>query len=164
MMTTKYDKSIAILVFVTVLVCLMSIMSGAQADMRFVCVVHKGEWVWVRSQPDRNADKIESIRYGAEGEIHEIVNLYAHVTTDNGKEGWVDISYLEMPIKETTYRIITDGPVNRRETPDGRYMSKIKGGVNISVLGWRYSPKGELWAKVYKGGYVKATYLEQVID
>ena len=161
-MVTKYDRSIAIVVMVTVLVCLA--ICGAKADTHFVCVVHKGEWVWIRDNPDRNATKIGNIRYGAEGEIHEIVNLYAHVTTDNGKEGWVDISYLEIPIKETIYRIVTDGPVNRRETPDGRFLSKIKSGVNISVLGWRYSPSGELWAKVYKGGYVKAQFLAQVAD
>lgn len=131
------------------------------ADTAAVCVVHKGEWVWVRSAPARDADKIDTIRYGYECQVSEIVNQYAHITYRDGRKGWVDVSYLEMPIKETIYIIKTAGPVNKRETPDGRYMGRIKGnGTRISVLGWRYSAAGELWAKVFHGGYVKAEYLQ----
>ena len=130
------------------------------ADSKFVCVVHRGEWVWVREAPDKDAAKIDTIRYGVECQVSEIVNQYAHITYRDGKSGWTDVSYLEMPIEETIYTITTDGPVNKRETPDGRYMGRVKGGgTRISVLGWRYSPTGELWAKVYHGGYIKAEYL-----
>ena len=68
-----------------------------------------------------------------------------------------------MPIKEKVYLVACESPLNKRETPDGRYLAKIKSGTRISVLGWRYSKKGELWAKVYKGGYVKAAFLEEVV-
>ena len=138
------------------------IIMPASADTPFVCAVHKGEWLWVRSGPSKDAAQIDTIRFGVEGEIHEIVNGYARVSTVNDKEGWVDVSYLLIPIKETVYKVVSDGPLNKRETPDGRYLTKIKSGVNISVLGWRYSKAGELWAYCYKGGYVKAAYLEEV--
>ena len=130
------------------------------ADSKFICVVHRGEWVWVREAPEKDAVKIDTIRYGVECQVSEIVNQFAHITYRDGKSGWTDVSYLEMPIEETIYPITTDGPVNKRETPDGRYMGRVKGGgTRISVLGWRYSPSGELWAKVYHGGYIKAEYL-----
>ena len=132
------------------------------ADTAAVCVVHKGEWVWVRSAPAHDADKIDTIRYGVECRISEIVNQYAHVKYRDGCEGWVDVSYLEIPIRETIYQVTTESPLNKRETPDGRFLTKIKAGARISVLGWRYSKKGELWAKVYRGGYVKAEYLREV--
>ena len=132
-----------------------------KADTAFVCAVHKGEWVWIRSAPDRAAMKVGRIRYGYEGEIHEIRNGYARITTTNGTKGWVDVSYLDMPIREKVYVLIADGPVNKRETPDGRYLMRIKAGSRISVLGWRYSKKGELWARVFHGGYVKAEYLRE---
>ena len=72
-----------------------------------------------------------------------------------------DVSYLDMPIREKVYVLIADGPVNKRETPDGRFLMRIKAGSRISVLGWRYSKKGELWARVFHGGYVKAEYLRE---
>ena len=146
----------AILLSLSVYVAVFSV---AKADTPFVCVVHKGEWLWVRDAPSKDAKQIDTIRFGVEGEIHEIRNGYARVSTVNNKHGWVDVSYLEIPIKEEIYIVNTDGPLNKRETPDGRYMTKIKSGVRISVLGWRYSKSGELWAKVYHGGYVKAQYL-----
>lgn len=137
-------------------------LTTAKADTGFICVVHKGEWLWVRDAPSKDAKAIDSIRFGVEGEIHEIQNGYARITTVNGKSGWADVSYLEIPISEKVYQITCETPLNKRETPDGRFMTKIKGGSRISVLGWRYSKKGELWAKVYKGGYVKAAYLQEV--
>lgn len=131
----------------------------AKADTAFICAVTKGEWVWIRSTPDADGEKIGTLRYGVEGEIHEIVNQYARITTTDGRKGWADVSYLLMPIHEETWIVATKDPLNKRETPDGRYVTKIKGGSRISVLGWRYSKSGELWANVYHGGYVKACYL-----
>ena len=139
----------------------MMFFADIKADTSFVCVVHKGEWVWVRDRPSKDGNQIDTIRFGVEGEIHSIENLYANITTSDGRTGWVDVSYLEIPIKEKVYKVACDSPLNKRETPDGRYLSKIKGGSRISVLGWRYSKNGELWAKVYKGGYVKAAYLTE---
>lgn len=145
--------------FVAMLLMIVLMAGVAAADTPFVCVVHKGEWLWVRDAPSKDAAQVDTIRYGVEGEIHEIVDGYARITANNGKKGWVDVSYLEIPIKEEIYVVNTHDPVNKRETPEGRYMTKIKGGSRISVLGWRYSKKGELWAKVYHGGYVKAQFL-----
>ncbi|MBQ9008172.1 MAG: SH3 domain-containing protein [Clostridia bacterium] len=133
----------------------------ADAETLFVCCVHKGEWVWVREAPSHEAEKIDTIRYGVECQVSEIVDQFAHIRYRDNREGWADVSYLEMPIKETVYTITTEGPVNKRETPDGRYLGRVKGGgTRISVLGWRYSPSGELWAKVFRGGYIKAEYLQ----
>lgn len=148
---------------IAVMFAMMIIFAFGQtvAENRFVCVVHKGEWLWVRSAPDRDSAHVDTLRYGVEGVIHEIQNGYARITAENGKTGWVDVSYLEIPIKEEIYVITSEGPLNKRETPDGRYLTKIRSGSRISVLGWRYSPSGELWAKVYKGGYVKAAYLSK---
>lgn len=121
------------------------------------CVVHRGEWVWLRDQPTPDARTIGQIRYGTEVDIREIRNQYAHVVWENG-DGWADVSYFLLPHNEQIY--VTTCNVNKRETPDGRFMTKIRSGVRVSVLGWRYSKKGELWAYTYKGGYVKAEYLE----
>lgn len=140
---------------------LISTLGTGAADTTFICVVHRGEWVWVRDTPSKDGAQIDTIRYGVECQVSEIVNQYAHVTYRSGQSGWVDVSYLEMPIRETIYTITCSGPVNKRETPDGRYLGRVKGGgTRISVLGWRYSPSGELWAKVYHGGYIKAEYLQ----
>lgn len=133
------------------------------AETRAVCVVHKGEWVWIRDRPSKDAEKIDTIRYGVEVEISDIRDGYAYITwLDGEKQGWADISYFDMPIKETIYVVASDGPLNKRETPDGRFLTRIKSGARVSVLGWRYSKKGELWAKTYHGGYVKASYLRAV--
>ena len=149
------------IMMIVITLIIAMIISSAVADTPAICVVHRGEWVWIRSTPSKDGQKIDTIRYGVECQISEIVNQYAHITYRDGKQGWADVSYLEIPIKETIYVITTDGPVNKRETPDGRYMGRIKGnGTRISVLGWRYSPAGELWAKVYHGGYIKAQYLQ----
>ena len=144
-------------------VCLTAFVraENGQAFRAFIGAAHKGEWVWIRSTPDRAAMKVGRIRHGYEGEIHEIRNGYARITTTNGTKGWVDVSYLDMPIREKVYVLIADGPVNKRETPDGRYLMRIKAGSRISVLGSRYSKKGELWARVFHGGYVKAEYLRE---
>lgn len=133
----------------------------AKAESTFVCCVHKGEYVWIRDIPSKEGNKIGTIRYGYEMNVSEIQNQYAHITTNNGLEGWVDVSYIEKPIKEEVWVVNCDGPLNKRETPDGRFLTKIKGGSRISVLAWRYSPSGELWAKVFNGGYVAAKYLSK---
>ena len=157
----KFDYILLVIIAVLILILTGMLLTTvtAKADTAFVCAVHKGEWLWVRSAPSKDAESIDTIRYGIEGEIHEIQNMYARVSTINGKEGWVDVSYLDIPIKEEIYVVTCEGPLNKRETPDGRYCGRIKSGARVSVLGWRYSKSGELWAKVYKGGYVKAQYL-----
>lgn len=146
----------ALMIVVLLVVLLTACAAQAQT---MVCVVHKGEYVWVRDQPSKEGAKVGTIRYGYEVEVFDIVNQYAHMTF-NGLNGYVDVSYLELPIKETVYTVVSHGPLNRRETPDGRFLGKIKEGARLSVLGWRYSKSGELWAKAYGGGYVKAQYLE----
>lgn len=138
-----------------------SLIACAAAESTWTCVVRKGEYVWIRSGPSKDADQIGTIRYGYEMPVSEIQNGFAHVQI-NGTDGWVDVFYLEQHINEMIYTVCSDGPLNKRETPEGRFMGKIKSGVRISVLGWRYSHSGELWAKVYKGGYVKAQYLAEV--
>lgn len=154
-------KKVIVIIALTILAIVNIVVITAKAETDAICVVHRGEWVWVRNAPDPDAEQIDKIRYGYEVKISEIVNGYAHIASE-WHNGWVDVSYLEIPIDEKIYKVVSDGPLNKRETPDGRYMTKIKSGVNISVLGWRYSKSGELWAKVYHGGYVKAAYLAEV--
>lgn len=150
-----------VIILIMALAAILTSAGKVKAETKFVCVVHRGEWVWVRSAPDKDAETVDTIRYGVECQVSEIVNLYAHVRYRGDHQGWVDVSWLEMPIEETIYTITTTGPINKRETPDGRYMGRIRGGgTRISVLGWRYDSKGELWAKVWHGGYVMAKYLQ----
>lgn len=149
------------LIFFVILLIAIAGCIPALADTAFTCVVTKGEWVWMRSAPSKEATQVDTIRYGVEGEIHTIENGYADITTADGRTGWVDVSYLLIPIKEEVWVINTDGPLNKRETPNGRYLTRIKGGSRISVLGWRYDSNGELWAYCYKGGYVSAKFLSK---
>lgn len=135
------------------------------SDTGFVCAVTKGEWVWLRAEPSADADQIGTLRYGVEGEIHEIRNLYARITTVDGREGWCAVQYLLIPINEEVWTVDTIGSVNVREKPPEqpgmklRLARKIRAGAKVSVLGWRYDCFGELWAHVFHGGYVKACYL-----
>lgn len=157
-MNKKYIIIIAILVIIEIVLIIYCDIAKAST---FVCCVTKGEWVWVRDIPDKTGEKIGTIRYGYEVDVDDIQNQYGHVTMHDGSTGWVDISYFEKPIDEEIWVVNTTDPLNKRETPDGRYLTKIKGGSRISVLAWRYSSSGELWAKVFHGGYVNAKYLSK---
>lgn len=155
------NKVIAVLVFFLVIeILILGIAKAAPC----VCAVTKGEWVWLRTTPSPEGEKIGTIRYGVGGEMHTIENGYAKITTNDGREGWADVSYFDLPIDEQIWVVKTKDPVNKRETPGGRYMTKIKGGSRISVLGFRYSKDGELWCKVYHGGYVKAEFLSSQVE
>ena len=144
-----------------VLLIMTMVLTRANAESTFVCCVPKGEWLWVRDIPSKDGAKIGTIRFGYEVKVTEIQNQYAHVILHDGSTGWVDVAYIEMPIKEEIWVVNTQDPLNKRETPDGRFMTKIKGGSRISVLAWRYSPSGELWAKTFHGGYVAAKFLSK---
>ncbi|MBR1708817.1 MAG: hypothetical protein IJ719_08320 [Clostridia bacterium] len=153
-------KKVSMLMIVAIIAMFLCVAAGADST-HAVCVVHKGECLWIRDAPSKSGSKIDSLRWGVECEITEIVDGYAHITAPYHESGWADISYFDIPITETIYTVISDGPLNKRETPDGRYLTRIKSGARVSVLGWRYSKSGELWAKCYKGGYVKASYLAE---
>lgn len=127
----------------------------------YTCVVHRGEWVWIREAPSYEGRQIGQIRYGYEVEVDSIDKGWAHIRFKD-VEGYVDASYLERDIPETMYRVICEGPLAKRETPAGRLLCWIKPGSKISVLGWRYAKDGTLWAKVFKGGYVKASFLGEM--
>lgn len=136
----------------------------------YTCAVHRGEWVWIRESPSPTARQIGRVRYGYEVESGEPVNGYLAIQTmpgwmlegERATQGFVDASYFDRSVPETMYRVNTQGgPLAKRETPKGRLLCWIKPGVRISVLGWRYDHSGELWARVYKGGYVKAEYLKE---
>lgn len=138
---------------------------------RYECKVHRGEWVWIRETPEANGRKIGRVRYGYEVEADAPKGGYLSIEVkpgwllegERGARGYVDASYFDRPIEETMYRVATaGGPLAKRETPGGRLMTWIKPGVKISVLGWRYDKAGELWAAVYKGGYVKAEFLAEL--
>lgn len=158
-----------ILIEIVVLAALMlalCALSAARADT-YTCVVHKGEWVWIRSGPSYEAPQIGQIRYGYEVDVTEFVDGFAHIRwthhDGNVTGGYVAAQYLEISIPETMYRVITEGgPLAKRETPNGRLMCWIKRGTKISVLGWRYAADGSMWAKVYKGGYVHSAFLGEM--
>ena len=152
-------------VFITTLCA--SMVCLAKADT-YTCAVHKGEWVWIRDAPNSEARKIGRVRYGYEVNADEPINGYLAIQPmsvwmldgEAARRGYVDVSYFDRNIPETMYRVNTEnGPLAKRETPAGRLLCWIKSGVRISVFGWRYAKDGSLWAKVYKGGYVKAEYL-----
>lgn len=127
----------------------------------YTCVVNRGEWVWIREAPGYDAKQIGQIRFGYEVDVDSIEQGWAHIRFKD-IEGFVDASYLERDIQETMYRVVCEGPLAKRETPAGRLLCWIKPGSKISVLGWRYAKDGSLWAKVYKGGYVKASFLGEM--
>lgn len=156
---------IMLILFLTVGICAV-----AKAET-YTCVVHRGEWVWIRETPSPTGRQIGRVRYGYEIDAGEPENGYLMIDAKQGwmldgetaRRGYVDASYFDRPIAETMYRVQTAaGPLAKRETPEGRLMCWIKPGVKISVLAWRYSKSGELWAKVFKGGYVSAKYLAEV--
>lgn len=153
-----------------VLAILIAAVAAAKADP-MTCVVHKGEWVWIREAPSKSARQIGRVRYGYEIDAGEPENGFFRIRIGKGwllegeteEIGYVDAQYFDRPITETMYRVTTEGgPLAKRETPQGRLMCWIKPGVKISVLGWRYAPDGSLWAKVFKGGYVAAQYLGEM--
>lgn len=127
----------------------------------YTCVVHRGEWVWIREAPGYEGRQIGQIRFGYEVDVDSIEKGWAHIRFKD-IEGFVDASYIERDVPETMYRVICEGPLAKRETPAGRLMCWIKPGSKISVLGWRYAKDGTLWAKVFKGGYVKAAFLGEM--
>lgn len=150
------------IVAATILLVLLSIATVRYAKSEtYTCVVHKGEWVWIRGGPNYEAPQIGQLRFGYEVEVDRFENGFAHILWKD-TEGWVAAQFLELPIKETMYRIICEGPLAKRETPAGRLLCWIKPGSKISVLGWRYAPDGSMWAKVYRGGYVKAAFLGEL--
>ncbi len=147
-----------IMMVMLILLIVTTIRTVARADT-YECVVHKGEWVWIRSGPNYEAPQVGQLRYGYQVEVDGFENNFAHIRFKD-IDGYVAAQYLELPIRETMYRVITEGgPLAKRETPAGRLMTWIKSGSRISVLGWRYAADGSMWARVYKGGYVKASYL-----
>lgn len=157
------------LIVLAVLLILLAITGAARAET-YECAVHKGEWVWIRSEPSKTAHQIGRVRYGYEIEAGEPENGFLRIDVKSGwllegesaTAGYVDASYFDRLTPETMYRVICEGPLAKRETPAGRLMCWIKPGVKISVLGWRYAPDGSLWAKVFKGGYVKAAFLAEL--
>ena len=171
------EKITRLLMIVIQLLVILFILTGmvimltkeARAET-YTCAVHKGEWVWIRESPSPKGRQIGRVRFGYEVESGEPENGYLAIDTkpgwllegEHGARGYVDASYFDRAVPETTYRVNTaGGPLAKRETPNGRLLTWIKPGVKISVLGWRYDKAGELWAKVYKGGYVKAEYLTE---
>ena len=150
-----------------ILVAILILAAAAAKAAPMTCVVHRGEWVWIREAPSRSARQIGRVRYGYEIDAGEPENGYFRIAVrpgwllegESAAEGYVDAQYFDRAVPETMYRVITSGPLAKRETPQGRLLCWIKPGVKISVLGWRYAPDGSLWAKVYKGGYVCGSYL-----
>ena len=148
-------------------VCIVKV---AQAET-YTCVVHKGEWVWLRETPEPNGRQIGRVRYGYEVEADEPKDgdlaIYPKASWmlegERVKQAYVKAYYFDRRATETVMRVNTQGgPLTRRETPSGRITGYIKNGVRISVLGWRYDNDGSLWAKVFHGGYVKAEFLTGV--
>lgn len=151
------------------LLVLTVIVHEVRADT-YECAVHRGEWVWIRETPSKTGRQIGRVRYGYEVEAGEPENGFLRIGVrpgwllegESAASGYVDAQYFDKPVKEAMYRVICEGPLAKRETPAGRLLCWIKPGSKISVLGWRYAPDGSLWAKVFKGGYVKASYLGEM--
>lgn len=164
MLTEIYQvyRTLVKMVLLAMLIVLFAVLIGKVATAEtYTCVVHKGEWVWIRSGPNYEAKQIGQLRFGYEVEVDGFKDGFAHIHWKD-IDGYVAQQFLEMPVKEKYYRVICEGALAKRETPEGRLMCWIKPGAKISVLAWRYSSKGELWYKVYKGGYVKACFLGEI--
>lgn len=167
------EKVFKLLIAMAIVIFTMFLMTAtiklARAE-QYTCVVHKGEWVWIRESPSKDGRKVGRVRYGYEIESGDPENGYFKINVRPGwlmdgetaTTGYVDASYFDRDVDERMYRIICEGPIAKRETPAGRLMCWIKPGSKISVLGWRYDSNGELWAKVFHGGYVKASFLGEI--
>lgn len=157
------------LVIIAVLLLMLITVKVARADT-YECVVHRGEWVWIRETPDASGRKIGRVRYGYEIEATQPEKGFMQIEVrpgwmldgEHASTGYVDASYFLSRVPEKVYRVVCEGPLAKRETPQGRLMCWIKPGSKISVLGWRYDKDGSLWAAVYKGGYVKASFLGEL--
>ena len=70
----RLTESKGILLFF--LVCLTAFVRAetGQAFRAFIGAAHKGEWVWIRSTPDRAAMKAGRVCRGDERKNHEIRN------------------------------------------------------------------------------------------
>lgn len=161
---------LTVFLIVAVIALTVCVVKAAKAET-YTCVVHKGEWVWLRETPEPNGRKIGRVRFGYEVEADEPRDGYLAIYPRAGwmlegepvKQAYVKAYYFDRTAHETVMRVNTQGgPLTRRETPSGRITGYIKNGARISVLGWRYDNDGSLWAKVYKGGYVKAEFLTEV--
>ena len=166
--TDKLERILRIAVLMMlILLMTVGICRLAQAET-YTCVVHKGEWVWIRESADPNGRQIGRVRFGYEVEADELENGYLRIYPKPGwmlegetpRQAFVNAAYFDHIQPEKIMRVNTQGgALAKRETPNGRLICWIKPGVKISVLGWRYANDGSLWAKVYKGGYVKAEFL-----
>ena len=166
--TDKLERLLRIAVLMMlILLMTVGICRLAKAET-YTCVVHKGEWVWLRETPEPNGRQIGRVRFGYEVEADEPENGFLKIDPKPGwmlegetpRQAFVNAAYFDRIQPEKIMRVNTQGgALAKRETPNGRLICWIKPGVKISVLGWRYANDGSLWAKVYKGGYVKAEYL-----
>ena len=166
--TDKLERLLRIAVLMMlILLMTVGICRLARADT-YTCVVHRGEWVWIRETPEPNGRQIGRVRYGYEVEAEDPVNGFLEIDPKPGwmlegetpRRAYVKASYFDRIQPEKIMQVNTQGgPLAKRETPNGRLLTWIKPGVKISVLGWRYADDGSLWAKVFRGGYVKAEYL-----
>ncbi|MBR6861210.1 MAG: hypothetical protein IKM73_07815 [Acidaminococcaceae bacterium] len=161
-----------ILIEVAVLIVIataLAVVTTVRAET-YTCACPRGEWVWIRETPEKTGRKIGRVRFGCEIEAGKPENGFIAINTkpawmlegEHAARGYVDVSYFYWTEPETLYRVNTTGPLAKRETPEGRLLCWIKPGIRISVLGWRYAANGELWARVYKGGYVSAKYLTEL--
>ena len=172
-----FDVMLRIIVLLLTIFLVTAIIGLAQIIVKraiaetYTCVVHKGEWVWLRETPEPNGRKIGRVRFGYEVEADEPKDGYLAIFPKAGwmlegervKQAYVKAYYFDRRDTETVMRVNTQGgPLTRREAPSGRITGYIKNGVRISVLGWRYDNDGSLWAKVFHGGYVKAEFLAEV--
>ena len=166
--TDKLERLLRIAAMIMlILLMTVGICRLARADT-YTCVVHRGEWVWIRETPEPNGRQIGRVRYGYEVEAEDPVNGFLAIDPKPGwmlegetpRRAYVKASYFDRRTPEVMMRVNTQGgPLAKRETPNGRLLTWIKPGVKISVLGWRYADDGSLWAKVFHGGYVKAEFL-----
>ena len=78
----------------------------------YTCVVHRGEWVWIRETPSYKGRQIGQIRYGYEVDVDSIDKGWAHIRFKD-IEGFVDASYIELDVPETMYRVICEGQIGR---------------------------------------------------
>lgn len=169
--TDKLERLLRIAAMIMlILLMTVGICRLARADT-YTCVVHRGEWVWIRATPEPNGRQIGRVRYGYEVEAEDPVNGFLAIDPKPGwmlegetpRRAYVKASYFDRIQPEVMMRVNTQGgPLAKRETPNGRLLCWIKPGVKISVLGWRYADDGSLWAKVFRGGYVKAEYLSDL--
>lgn len=124
------------------------------------CCVSEGHYVNIRNQPRTNASKLGELHRNDTVVPEDISNGFVKFTY-KGKTAYAKIDYFEVvPECYDNYRVVGNGRVRLRSSPNGERKGWINPGMEVKVIGFKYDDSGSLWGKVSGGYYISMDYLE----